>query len=982
MDDRHQNPSWSETDRLAALARYAVLDTPREQDFDDLARMAAELLGTPMAAVNLIAAERQWFKAEIGLGVREMPLDNSICARILLSPGELVIPDLRDDPRFACNPLVDAGPGLRFYAGELLEGPDGLPLGTLCVLDTKPRPEGITDQQRFILRTLARQVMSQLELRRAVAERDATLMEQQNEAALNQQILNSPTDYAIIATDLAGLVTHWNTGAENVLGWTEQEMLGQSCERIFTPEDQANDSATVEMRCALEEGRSNDERWHVRKHGQRFWANGAMTPLRTEAGRTVGFVKVLRDRTEQHQAAAALAAIGERYRIASRATNDAVWDWDLQSNAVLWNEALETSYGHAPAQVEPTGDWWIGQIHPDDRNRIDDSIHAVIEGSAEHWSEDYRFRRADGSYAEVLDRGYVIRAPDGRATRMIGAMLDLSERKLAEAALRLSEQRYRTLFNSIDEGFCIIEMLFEGERPVDYRFVEVNDAFVRQTGLADAVGRTVRSLAPNHEQHWFDIYGRVALTGEPTRFENPAAELGDRWYDVYAFQVDAPAARRVAVLFNDVSVVQQARHSLARNRDELERQVTERTADLASALEELRTETNERLSAEARLRQCQKMEAVGQLTGGLAHDFNNLLTGIIGSLELMEGRVAQGRFNDLDRYMMAAQASAKRAAALTHRLLAFTRQQTLDPQPTNANRLVSGMEELIRRTVGPSIEVEVVTAGGLWPVLVDPNQLENALLNLCINARDAMPDGGRLTIETSNTWLDARAAREQDVLPGQYAAISVTDTGTGMTPDVIEKAFDPFFTTKPIGQGTGLGLSMIYGFSRQSGGQARIYSEVGQGTTMRLYLPRHLGQAEEPEEPPDVTEVPRAEAGETVLVVDDEPIIRMLVTEVLEELGYAAIEAADGHSGLEVLRSDARVDLLVTDVGLPKGMNGRQMADLARVSRPDLKVLFITGYAENAVVGNGYLEPGMHVMTKPFALEALASRIKELINGH
>jgi CheY-like chemotaxis protein len=376
------------------------------------------------------------------------------------------------------------------------------------------------------------------------------------------------------------------------------------------------------------------------------------------------------------------------------------------------------------------------------------------------------------------------------------------------------------------------------------------------------------------------------------------------------------------------------------------------------------------------------MEAVGQLTGGIAHDFNNLLAGIAGNLELLQTRMSQGRLTDLDRYINAAQGASKRAAALTQRLLAFSRRQTLDPKPTDVNALVTGMEELIRRTVGPAIQVEVVSAPSLWTAHVDAHQLENALLNLCINARDAMPEGGRITVETANKRLDPRAAQERDLPPGQYLSLRVTDTGTGMTPDVVARAFDPFFTTKPLGQGTGLGLSMIYGFARQSGGQVRIYTEVGQGTTMCLYLPRHYGDEAGDEAIPDLRDAPpRAEVGETVLIVDDEPTVRMLVTEVLEDLGYTAIEAADGPAGLKVLQSDVRLDLLITDVGLPGGMNGRQMADAARVSRPDLKVLFITGYAENAVVGNGHLEPGMEVLTKPFVMEALASRINELLTA-
>lgn len=388
----------------------------------------------------------------------------------------------------------------------------------------------------------------------------------------------------------------------------------------------------------------------------------------------------------------------------------------------------------------------------------------------------------------------------------------------------------------------------------------------------------------------------------------------------------------------------------------------------------------EDLRREEMLRQSQKMEAVGQLTGGLAHDFNNLLTGISGSLDLIESRLAQGRTAEVSRFITAAQGAANRAASLTHRLLAFSRRQTLSPKPTDVKQLVAGMGDLISRTIGPGIQLETVNAAGLWPSLIDPHQLENAILNLCINARDAMPDGGRITIETANRWFDQRSARDRGVEPGQYISVCVSDTGVGMTPAVQAKAFDPFFTTKPIGVGTGLGLSMVYGFAKQSGGAANIYSELGQGTMLCIYLPRHLGEGELAEPLPEPASVPRG-AGETVLVIDDEPTVRMLVSEVLSDLGYTAIEAEDGATGLKVLESDARVDLLITDVGLPGGLNGRQVADAARSKRPDLKVLFITGFAENAVLSHGHLAPGMHVMTKPFAMDSLGIRIRELIEA-
>jgi PAS domain S-box-containing protein len=394
------------------------------------------------------------------------------------------------------------------------------------------------------------------------------------------------------------------------------------------------------------------------------------------------------------------------------------------------------------------------------------------------------------------------------------------------------------------------------------------------------------------------------------------------------------------------------------------------TGDLAQA-EQLRV-------AQDALRQSQKMEAVGQLTGGIAHDFNNLLAGIAGSLELIQKRMNGQGIVGFERHLGIAKASTERAAALTQRLLAFSRRQTLDPKPVEVNRLVRGMEDLLRRSVDPSIEIAVVGAIGLWLTKIDGPQLENAVLNLVINARDAMPDGGKITIETANKWIDGHAAKDRDLAPGQYISLCVTDTGTGMTPEVIERAFDPFYTTKPLGQGTGLGLSMIHGFVRQSGGQVRVYSEVGQGTTMCLYLPRFAGELDD-----DLAEVAddRLEQGqgETVLVIDDEEPIRMLISDVLGEVGYRILEAADGPAGLKILQSEARIDLLITDVGLPGGYNGRQVADAARQSRPGLKVLFVTGYAENAAVGNGHLDPGMQVITKPFPMAALALRVREII---
>ncbi|ALD99355.1 PAS sensor protein [Pseudomonas syringae UMAF0158] len=386
--------------------------------------------------------------------------------------------------------------------------------------------------------------------------------------------------------------------------------------------------------------------------------------------------------------------------------------------------------------------------------------------------------------------------------------------------------------------------------------------------------------------------------------------------------------------------------------------------------------------AEEALIQSQKMEAVGQLTGGLAHDFNNLLMGVTGNMELLLSRIRQERFTELDRYINAALEGSRRAASLTHRLLAFSRRQTLAPKATDIDLLVAGMDELIRRTVGPAIDMQVNASRGLWATLVDPHQLENSLLNLCINAKDAMPDGGKLLIQTGNRHLTAVMATKYQLPAGRYVELSVSDTGTGMSNDVMARAFDPFFTTKPTGMGTGLGLSMIYGFARQSGGGVYITSKVGEGSKVCILLPMHEGEAETVVFDDSPLQVPASSTSdETILVVDDEPAVRLLIAELLEDLGYIVLQAERGADALAILQSKAAIDLLITDVGLPGGMNGRQVADAARDVRPDLKILFVTGYAENAALAHDTLEPGMHVLPKPFAIAELIGRVTELLEG-
>jgi len=402
---------------------------------------------------------------------------------------------------------------------------------------------------------------------------------------------------------------------------------------------------------------------------------------------------------------------------------------------------------------------------------------------------------------------------------------------------------------------------------------------------------------------------------------------------------------------------------------------------LLAANRKLTEEAESRAAAESQLRQLQKMESIGQLTGGVAHDFNNMLAIVIGSLDMAKRRL--GADPDKARECVDnAMEGAERAAQLTARLLAFSRQQPLAPRPVDANKLVGGMSEMLRRTIGEDIRIETVLAGGLWPAFIDGAQLENALLNLCVNGRDAMPDGGRLTIETACSHLDdSYAACHDEVAPGQYVMVSVTDTGTGMPPHVIERAFDPFYTTKGVGKGTGLGLSQVFGFVKQSGGHVKIYSEPDVGTTVKLYLPRHFGEAETAgTAETEAAELPRARADEIILVVEDEDRVRHMSVDALRELGYVVVQAADANQALTVLEIQPRIDLLFTDIVMPD-MNGRILSDLAREKRPDLNVLYTTGYTRNAIVHNGMLDHDVALLAKPFTIQQLAAKVREVLDA-
>ncbi|QNG45366.1 GAF domain-containing hybrid sensor histidine kinase/response regulator [Sphingobium yanoikuyae] len=801
-------------------------------------------------------------------------------------------------------------------------------------------------------------------------------------------------------------------------GYERDEILGRNCRFLQGSETDPTDVQAIHDAVEAVRPIEIDIR-NYRKCGEPFWNRLLLAPVFDGAGKLAYFfasqvdVTLERERLEglENSNAVLMAEITSRLQrqneqereldFALRAGKFGTWSINFETGELASSPACRALFG-VDTENPFTYDDRLAAIHPADRAANIDAIDLTRRTGVD-FDVTYRIVTPGGEIRWLTSRGQPFLNADGKPVRLAGISSDVTELRRAERmrnALVEFSNVVRDVQDPADISFAASRILGEALEVSRAGYGVIDPALETITIERDWNAEGISSLAGVLQFRDYGSYIEDLKRGKDVIIADadldPRSVEGADALKAISAQavVNMPLTEQgglVALLYlnhatardwldDEIAFVREVaeRTRVATERRRAEIELRELAASLEQQVEE---RTRDLIAAEEALRQSQKMEAVGQLTGGLAHDFNNLLTGITGGLEMIQIRRAQGRHEDVDRYVHAAQGAARRAAALTHRLLAFSRRQTLAPKPTCVVDLVNGMVDLVMRTVGPAIEVEAVNGVGLWPVLVDPSQLENALLNLCINARDAMPDGGKITIETGNRWLDRRTAVERDMEPGQYVSLCVSDTGTGMSKETISKAFDPFFTTKPIGMGTGLGLSMIYGFTRQSGGQTRIYSELGRGSTICLYLPRHLGEAGTPATPEaEPALAPQAREGETVLVIDDEPTVRMLVVEILEGLGYAALEAIDGAAGLKILESNTRVDLLITDVGLPGGMNGRQVADAARVNRPDLKILFITGYAENAVLSHGHLDPGMHVLTKPFSMEAMKQRITDLLH--
>jgi len=800
-------------------------------------------------------------------------------------------------------------------------------------------------------------------------ERDrAEAARRAGEARLARLLALTPAGVAEL--DPEGRFTYANAAAERMLGARPGELAG----RHYTDpswQTTAHDGSPIPpdrlpVAWALRGEAAKDYEHAVTAlDGRRVVLLVDIVPVRGENGQVEGALAAFQDVTARHAAAQTLNESELRFRSFVENSRDVLWIVDAEAGRLEYlSPSYEQVWGEPRERIMHDLDRWAATVHPDDRARARESLPRVLAGET-HCVE-YRITRPDGAVRWMHDTGFPIPDANGRIRRIGGIAQDVTEQKAGEDRLAASEARFRHM---ADSAPALIWMT-DADGQVTFANMHFDHMFGRQA--AEMLGKAWTEVVLPRDLGPFRMAFVSALRARrPFRTEVRVCDKDGqvRWMrcDGVPRLDDAGAFLGYTGCAVDITEARLAA-------DVLEARVAERTAALSQAVDALHVEALEREQTEAALRQSQKMEAVGQLTGGIAHDFNNMLQAIGGSLELMRRRIGQGRLDEAGEFVDAARQMVKRAAALTNRLLAFARRQTLQPRAVEPDDLIEGMADLIRRTTGSGIAVEFNMGDGIWTVLCDPNQLENVLLNLAINARDAMPEGGRLIIGTKDVSLsETDVAGHEEAKHGDYVEISVADTGTGMDEATRARAFEPFFTTKPLGQGTGLGLSQLYGFVRQSDGVVHLDSAPGQGTVIRLYLPRHDPVRSHDEEPVPKAEPREISAGGTVLLVEDEDGVRAVAAEHLREFGYTVLDVADGAAALRVLRLGARVDVLVTDVGLPGGLNGRQVADAARERRPGLPVLFITGYADGVL--DRQLAPGMEVIGKPFALDALTARV-------
>jgi PAS domain S-box-containing protein len=910
--------------RQAALARYDVFDTPPERDFDDIAILASQICETPIAVVNLVGEHRQWFKAEIGLGVQETPLDTSFCGLAILEQDFLLVPDAADDPRFSCNPLVTDGLKLRFYAGAILKTSEGMPIGTLCVLDTRPRQLG--PHQIEAMKRLARQVMTLLELRRTLMTRDAN-------AARLEAILESASDYAIITTDAAGRVASWNKGAEHVFGRKAEAALGQDIGMIFTPEDCAAGLPGQEAAAADASGRIAAERFQVRSDGSRFYAQGTVARLRGEG--QAGHLRILRDRTDRRRVEEALRERSEEF--SALADNMAGLCWMAKADgAITWYNKRWYEY----TGTSPDGQlgWGWEKVH--DQALLPGILarwrHAIETGKP--FEMTLPLRGADGRFRPFLTRAMPIRDQQGAVIRWFGTNTDITDQVEAE---RMLQQRVAERTAERDRIWRLSPDLMLVAR-FDGTITALNPAWTT------VLGWPRETLIGSSFLHLVHPDDRLATRRELRALA--AGQSGKTHENRYRHQ-DGSYRRLSWTAVPDNQLI----HAIGRD------VTAERAAE------------QELAQAQDALRQAQKMEAVGQLTGGVAHDFNNLLTIIRSSTELLR-RPELPEARRL-RYVDAIAETVDRGARLTGQLLAFARRQALLPELFDVAERLRAIEDMLHTVVGSRIHVVIDADCAPCLVEADASQFETALVNMAVNGRDAMEEQGTLCIRIAEVGAMS-AIRGHTGAASSFVSISVADTGGGIPPDRISQIFEPFYTTKEVGRGTGLGLSQVYGFAKQSGGDVSVESKVGLGTTFTLYLPHAEQGARLPPRP-----IARPQAGteqgggRRVLVVEDNEQVGSFSTQILQDLGYQTVWAANAAEALSLLGGDAAgFDIVFSDVVMP-GMSGLELGHEIRRRFPALPVILTSGYS-HVLAEEG--RHGFPLLQKPYAIETLSAKLREV----
>ncbi len=780
-------------------------------------------------------------------------------------------------------------------------------------------------------------------------------MPQNSQSEAFIRLLLDSTSEAFYSVDTTGTTTLCNNAFVTMMGFSSaEEAIGRKLHDIIH-HSHADGTPYLRTDCPIYRAAASGEPARVsnevffRLDGTAFPVEYHVEPLIRD-GVLQGAICTFIDVTERRAAEEALRQSEALLQTVARAMPNHVWT--ARPDGVLdWFNDRAFDYT-GMNRSELTGEDWIRIVHPDD------VAHATVRWaeavqSGQTYETEFRLRRQDGAYRWHIGRAAPVRDPAGHITRWIGTNTDIEDQKAAAQALA---DQNETLEQRIAERTAERDRIWRNAQDLmavtdeNGVILSVNNAWTNHLGWhpADLLGIPFTAFThPDDLSETMIAFAGLLQTPliRSYEFRLRGRDGTYKWFGWTG-------------AFEDGRVYANGRH-------------TSNEREQAQAL----------AASQEALRQSQKMEAVGQLTGGIAHDFNNMLSIVIGSLDLAGRRLRRGD-PGVEKYIQNAHEGAQRAATLTQRLLAFSRQSPLEPRVLNLNTLVASMSELLRRALGEPVVLESVLAGGLWPTHVDPNQLENAILNLAVNARDAMPNGGKLTIETANVHLDDRyAAAEPGLLAGQYVMVAVSDVGAGMDAITLRRVFDPFFTTKPVGKGTGLGLSMVYGFAKQSGGHVRIYSEPGQGTTVKIYLPRHFGSSAEAAGATRMQSLPTAAAdAEIVLVVEDEAQVRAMSSAALRELGYTVFEASNAEEALALFAHLPRVDLVFTDVVMA-GMTGRQLADALRVESPALKVLYTTGYTRNAVVHNGVLDEGVAFLPKPFSVEELAVKLRAVLDN-